>query len=283
MMINLRMMRLAVERWVSGPATSPTPCGATPPQRGRDAHATGMVRRSLLATMLLAAFVGVGPLVTTQANAASGAVWSLSSDFAAAPNQANPNPDSFGNPAVWQFLNAGLDHNPAGYALLGEFIPNRFGYPGLQGWQGSIVSGGDLDKLPHVSKNTRTDNPSTEIGVDWPPGTMMVHPLPDRAVAVGWRSPVNGDVSVTGGVIDRSTPCGDGVSWSIDRGAVTLTGGAIPNGGAQTFDAGSAGAAALVNIKVRKGDVLYVHVGPGPNGDHTCDNTGLDINILLVR
>jgi hypothetical protein len=84
-------------------------------------------------------------------------------------------------------------------------------------------------------------------------------------------------------VIDRSTPCGDGVSWSIDRGAVTLTGGAIPNGGAQTFDTGSAGAAALVNIRVKKGDVLYVHVGPGPNGDHTCDNTGLDINISLVR
>ena len=205
-------------------------------------------------------------------------VWNLASDFATAPNQANPNPDQFGNPGVWQFLSATLDHNPAGYQRLGEYITNRFGVPGLQGWQGSTVSGGDLDKLPHVSINTRNDNPAAP-GIDWPAGTVMVHPLPDRAAAVGWRSPINGHVMIEGGVVDASAGCGDGVTWSIDRGAATLTGGTVPNGGSQIFSTGTGGAAPLLDISVRKGDQLYFLVGPGPNGDHGCDSTRLDISI----
>jgi hypothetical protein len=97
------------------------------------------------------------------------ALWDLAADFAVSPHQANPNPDGYGHRRVWSYLSAGLDHDPTGYKRLEEFIPNRFGVDGLQGWQGDYVSGGVLDKLPHVSLNNTSDNPT--FVVDWPPGT----------------------------------------------------------------------------------------------------------------
>src|SRR5262249_16317826 len=45
-------------------------------------------------------------------------LWHLESDFRAAPEQANPNPDRLGNSAVWYFMqSAGLGHDPSAYSL----------------------------------------------------------------------------------------------------------------------------------------------------------------------
>jgi hypothetical protein len=240
-------------------------------------------RMALGSALLLASALGaLAEAPTSQAEPKSSAVWSLASDFATAPSPANPNPDQFGNPGVWQYLSASLDHNAANYRLLPEFIANRFGIPGLQGWQGATDSGGELDRLPHVSINTRSDNPLAP-DLEWPAGTVLVHPLPDRAAAVGWRSPINGHVMIDGAVTDASTGCGDGISWSIDRAGSTLTGGTIANGGSQTFNTGTGGTANLLDVPVRKDDQLYFLVGPGPNGDHGCDSTRLDIAIGLAR
>lgn len=226
---------------------------------------------------------GLAAPVQVGATAQTAVVWDVSSDFAVAPDQANPNPDSYGHRGVWRFLDAGLDHDPSGYALLTEFITNRFGGEGLQGWQGDLVSGGELDKLPHVSINSTSENAVSTVGVDWPPGTVLVHPTADRAVAVGWRSPITGRVSISGSLVDRGVGCGDGVAWWIDRGDSTLTSGAFGDGGAQDFSAGSGGAGALVNVEVREGQKLYFMVSPGPNGDYCADNTQLDILIQLPK
>ena len=98
-------------------------------------------------------------------------------------------------------------------------------------WNRGESSEGDdpTDRLPQVSRNTRLDNPSV-LGPDWPAGTVVVDPLPDRMAVVGWRSPVTGVVNVSGGVIDRQTICGDGIDWSIHRGPTRLASGSIPNG-----------------------------------------------------
>jgi hypothetical protein len=202
-------------------------------------------------------------------------VWDLSADFATAPQQANPNPDSYGNRRVWRYLSAGLDHHPTGYRRLTEFIPNRFAVEGLQGWQGEYVSGGALDKLPHVSINSTGSNPTSVV--DWPPGTVLAHPAPDRAAAVAWRSPIKGRVSIAGGLADGGVGCGDGISWWIDRGIRTLTEGAFSDGGRQAFAEGTGGSRALVNIPVRRGQALYFVISPGPNADHCGDSTQLDV------
>ena len=228
--------------------------------------------------MVFAAIGSPGP-VDALAGGTSGSVWNLAADFRVAPDQANPSPDSFGNAGVWQFLqSATLAHDPSGYSLLPNFITVLFGVDGLQAWQGTV---GDGDLLPFVGVNARSDNPFP-FGVDWPAGTSLVHPLPGQLVVVGWRSPISGKVKVSGGVTDAHAACGDGFDWSVDKGAVTLASGVVANGGAQSFSS-TAGAASLDGIVVRTGDFLYFVVGPGPNGDHTCDSTRLDVTITRVE
>ena len=234
------------------------------------------LRFALLLALVLVSFT----VASGTAMAVSPSVWDLKSDFRAAPQQANPNPDRLGNPAVWYFMqSASLAHDPSTYTLLPEFITNRLGIDGLESWQSS--EGDDpTDRLPQASLNTRLDNPSVG-GLDWPAGTVAVHPLPDRMAVVGWRSPVTGVVNVSGGVIDRQTICGDGIDWSIDRGPTRLASGSIPNGGSATFP--DVNDSPLTGIHVASGDFLYFTVGPGPNGDHTCDWTGLDVTITAVK
>ena len=234
--------------------------------------------RGLLCSALVAAAVSAG---AGSASATSLSGWSLAADFRVAPDQANPNPDSLGNPGVWHFLeSASLAHAPAGYGLFPEFIDDRFNLLGLESWQSNI--GDDpTDRLPTASFNARADNP-VPFGIDWPPGTVLVHPLPNELVVVGWQSPISGAVQVSGDVIDRHSACGDGIDWSVDKGASTLASGVIPNGGGESFASG-AGAAKLGHISVSVGTFLYFVVGPGPNGDHGCDSTGLEVTITAKK
>lgn len=57
---------------------------------------------------------------------------------------------------------------------------------------------------------------------------------------------------------------------------MSIAQGAIANGGAQAFSAGTNGAR-LAGLPVTIGDIVYV--GIGPNGNHACDFTGLDLTI----
>jgi hypothetical protein len=113
--------------------------------------------------------------------------WSLASDFAVAPDQGNPNPDSYGNAAVWSFLqSATLAHDPGGYSGLPHFLTDAASLPGLQAWQGDVADGPKAG-LPEVAFNARADA-AFPFGSNIPSHTVMVHPLPDRLVVVGWRS-----------------------------------------------------------------------------------------------
>ena len=204
-------------------------------------------------------------------------VWDLGRDFRVAPNQNNPNPDRLGHPRVWSFLESATPaHEPSSYTLLSDFITNRFGFAGLQSWQGTMHVPPD-NALPSVSLSTRRDNP-VPLGVDWPPRAVLVHPETTELVVVGWRSPIRGTVRVGGGVRDRDDNCGDGIDWSIDRRSTTLASGVIDNGGRQPF-AASENASRLRAVRVTRASLLYFVVGPGPNSDFVCDSTELEVTI----
>jgi hypothetical protein len=225
----------------------------------------------------LVAVAGLGLLGSTaEARAVPLPVWDLAADFRIAPEQANPNPDSLGHDRVWYFMQgATLDHQPSSYTPLASFFSDLFGVPGLEAWHGAVSDPGPNNFLPHVAFNAGTDSLP---GLDWPHGAVLVHPLPDQTVIVGWRSPVTALVRVDGGVTDRNPGCGDGIDWSIDKGATTISNGDIPNGGGQPFSDGAAGAR-LSAVPVTAGQFLYFIVGPGPNHDYGCDSTQLDITI----
>ena len=236
-------------------------------------------RRALLRSALVCAVATASP-VSTAAAQVSG--WDLEGDVRRAPAHANPNPDRLGNPAVWHFMrSAGLTHAPSGYTLLPQFITDRFGIDGLQSWQ-SPDGAVRTDRLPHVGINASGGDAVGLGHIQWPADTVLVHPLPTRMAVVGWRSPITGVVEVSGGVVDRDPACRDGIDWSVDRGAVPLASGSIPEGGSAAFDTGSGGAA-LDRVSVVAGRFLYFTVAPGPAGDHTCDSTGLDVTIQRLN
>jgi hypothetical protein len=85
-------------------------------------------------------------------------------------------------------------------------------------------------------------------------------------------------IRVDGAATDRNAGCGDGIDWSIDKGATMIATGAVPNGGSQAFADGVAGPR-LSAVPVTAGQFLYFIVGPGPNHDHQCDSTQLNIKI----
>jgi mono/diheme cytochrome c family protein len=144
------------------------------------------------------------------------------------------------------------------------------GKPGVHGWRG------DVDN-PSMVVNT-TDHEVSISTFHLPPKSISVHPGPKSGVVIGWRSPINGTVSVRGSVIDADPTCGDGVAWAVDLhslvGRVEIAHGDIPNGGRQNLGDN------LNSVSVNIGDMLEFVVLP--KGDYTCDTTTLDLTISTV-
>jgi len=214
---------------------------------------------------------GMASQVTAQASCAG---WSLSTEFRLSPDQANPNPDNCGNANVWSFMESStLARDPMTYSLLPEFIPDGFFISGIQQWQDAFnCSTSCNNKLPTVGINA-TGTFQDVGGISWPAGVVLVHPMPTQLVIVGWRSPINGSISVSGAFTDVDGSCGDGVAWFIDHGTTNLANGSFPNGGAQDFQ--------LSDVSVSQGDFLYFIVDP--HGDHVCDSTALSITLTPVE
>ncbi len=150
------------------------------------------------------------------------------------------------------------------------------GIVGLDAWTGPT------DQPPSMLANA-TDRVITLGTVTVPPRCVMVHPGPRSGVAVGWRSPISGKISVRGKVTDADAMCGNGIDWAIDHvadGALQrLAAGAFPNGGKQDF-ADARNASSLLAIDVHAGD--FVQVAVYPKGDYSCDSTVVDLEIAEV-
>src|SRR5262249_27807441 len=100
-----------------------------------------------------------------------------------------------------------------------------------------------------------------------PPRSVLMHPGIVKLVVVAWKSPINGRVSATGSFTDIDPGCGDGVLWSIDKGATTIRSGDIPNGGGESFS---------VVVSVRKDQVVYCTV------DRKAESSGDGRRLQLV-
>ena len=115
--------------------------------------------------------------------------------------------------------------------------------------QGLLVAGGgerrattfySLDvvgnRLPAVGVNFNNIT-LFPLSFGFPPPSVFMHPGIDKLTIVGWQSPINGRIRITGSFGDLDPTCGDGVLWSIDKGRNTLRSGDLPNGGAEDFAA----------------------------------------------
>lgn len=212
--------------------------------------------------------------------------WNLVNDFRLSPNQENPGRDSCGRAGVWSYMvSANAQHNPATYTSLNEFIPDAYDISGLQQWQGTIVGTSNKDKLPSlgINKTGTTQSPQVGMkGIVWPSNVFRIHPWYPNMAVIGWKSPISGQIQITGGVegIDRANPCSDGILWYIDKGSSTIAHGSIGYLGKQDFNEGTGGSL-LSRVEIMKDQQIFFlfHANTNPS----CDSVKLDITINLIN
>jgi hypothetical protein len=229
----------------------------------------GAMRRSRAVISVVVGSLLAG-LAFQAAAGATSLTWNLADDFALSPNQANPNPDQYGNPGVWSFLQ-GHAQNTASYRLLTGFASDAFGVEGLEEWEGPN------EQLPAVGVNaTGIDQHPTTF--TWPAGVIRVQPLQKRSVIVGWQSPIDGAVSIDASFLDIDFTAGNGFRWAalLKEGSFEslLANGISSNGGGGGF--------ATSLVFVSKGDFIYFIVA-SYKGDDAYDSTQLDVTITQVQ
>lgn len=110
------------------------------------------------------------------------------------------------------------------------------------------------------------------------PRSVYVHPSPTLFAAVGWQSPISGEVRVEARLVDAHPECGNGQQWFVQhrtRDAV----GTLAKG-----DFGIRGSAALPaqTITVNKGELVSLLVAPRDK-NHACDLTEVQLVITETR
>jgi hypothetical protein len=213
--------------------------------------------------------------------AAAQTTWKLSKNLLATNNQIS---FSQGANGVWYFLQSNsFKHLPDTYQFLPAYLescvfPGGTPTDGLACWINAVVAA-DGNQIPLVGVNFTnvTQFPDLAHGDPFgiPARSVWMHPGEVGLGIIGWKSPLTGSFNVAGFFSDLDPNCGNGIIWSVDRGARKLATGTIANGGPlQTFS--------LTRVSVSAGQVLYFVVEPN-KGDYFCDSTGVDVTISQVR
>ncbi len=140
------------------------------------------------------------------------------------------------------------------------------GYDFAKGW--GLRGVGDLSLVSNSSDQ------KVNIPGELNPHRVVVHPRPERWVAAGWMSPIDGQVDVEVHVQDAHA-CGNGVSWSLDlrRGPRRRV---LGSGNVNIRE--KANAEPVRGLAVRKGDLISLVIG-ARDGNHACDLTEIDLSI----
>lgn len=143
------------------------------------------------------------------------------------------------------------------------------GYASINGWSGS-------NALGLMTNNAK--EPVTISTLIVPARGVTVHPSPEQAACIYWKSPIAGRLQVSGLVADADNKCGNGTSWRVEhralRGAARLAGGDLDNGGRAKFQADG-------EITVAVDDLIALIVDPRQR-DHVCDTTQVELTLTEV-
>ncbi len=154
--------------------------------------------------------------------------------------------------------------------LLAHSVRDVLGNKGLQQWRNqesdtpsAIANGSDLE--------------ASFLTIKLPAHRIAIHPSPKDAVAVAWKSPVQGAVTIKGRVVDVDPNCGDGIEWRVAKVSATkrqlLATGAIPSGGMEQILTTSPS----MKVDVDVGD--YVQLEILPKSGYECDTTMVELEI----
>ncbi len=167
--------------------------------------------------------------------------------------------------AAWfQYLGIG-----AGEKRIDSYMTTKMeraeNYDFVKGWVGA-------DALSVIANSS---DQFVRVPGDMQPHSVGVHPTPKKRVAVGWKSPIAGSVSISSRVQRAHIGCGNGVTWHLEHSHQgsrrILASGSAKNAEAQRF-------ASTAELSIQKGDLISLIVGPR-NGEHSCDMTAIDLSI----
>ena len=104
--------------------------------------------------------------------------------------------------------------------------------------------------------------------------TVVMHPTPTHFAAVGWQSPIEGEVRVEAYVSDAHGTCGNGAEWLLQHRVSDKTS-LLWQG---EYELGGSAEMTPKKVSVRKGEVLSLVIGPRDN-NHSCDLTTVQLVI----
>ncbi len=133
----------------------------------------------------------------------SGRTWNVARDVVPDLLAGNPHADSYGNKAVWCFVDP-----RDGLFCLNETVRNIENKSGLNVWR--------RGELPAVFANA-TDQPIKAWTVTFPARSFVVHPGATGGVTLAWICPADGSYAVTGRLADADATGGDGVVWKLEH------------------------------------------------------------------
>jgi hypothetical protein len=197
----------------------------------------------------------IGSLFPTESGGAGTVqVWDPVADWRSAPDQQNPSPDSYGNPAVWSYLRSTSSrHEPTTYILM----PNH-----ESDWPGFLREAWSEPAMTNV------------VVAVWPSDAVIyLHPTSGVHTILAWTSPVAGEVTIDGVVARPQNPCeepSDGLIFSVDRSSDTLETIGLDLGQRTPFN---------LTTTVDIGDTVYFVADS--DGDANCDLTQLQVTIRL--
>ena len=138
-----------------------------------------------------------------------------------------------------------------------------------------FVSGWGTQETPFVVANS-SDEEVRIPGLSRP-HSVLGHPSPTLFAAVGWHSPMSGEVQVEARLVDGHPECGNGVEWVLEHRSGPrlhrLWQGHIGYAGAANLPAKT--------VQVQKGALLSFILGPR-GGHHGCDLTEFNLVITEV-
>jgi len=165
--------------------------------------------------------------------------------------------------AAWRNL---LEWNEL--TLLAKLQRDIAGKNGVDAW--ALASGADT---PSVTINP-TGSEVAITTLTLPARSVSAHPSPKGGVAVAWKAPMTGEVTIAGALADADEKCGDGIDWALrldSRGRTReLARGKFENGQKSELPAQG-------SVAVAEGDLLLLVIGP--KSGHACDTTTVELAI----
>lgn len=162
----------------------------------------------------------------------------------------------------------GQDMVPVG-GHLSRSLKNLHGYSSLSGWGG--------DGAVSIISN-RANEVVSFLTITAPPRSLLMHPNPEIDVILVWRSPIDGDILVSGGIADADDKCGNGAAWNIRHATVvgtqTVASGEFENGQQREIKIQEP-------LHVRRGETISVVIRARDH-NHVCDTTHVSLTMSEV-